>query len=94
MAAERICRRCLLREMDGSYFDSIYKYIESIPQEQKASRDEYALRLAKCKGCAYLQNGMCAQCGCFVEVRAAKAKMKCPRGFWEAEGKNESEGVS
>lgn len=85
MAPERTCRRCLLRELDGSYFASIYKYIEAIPEEQKTSRDWYALRLEKCKSCEYLQNGMCAQCGCFVEVRAAKRGQRCPMDVWGPE---------
>lgn len=80
----RVCRRCLLRELDGNYFDSIYQYIETIPEEQKAGRDEYAIRLAKCKSCEHLRNGMCAQCGCFVEVRAAKKLQRCPVGYWGA----------
>ena len=27
----RVCRRCLLKELDGEYFQSVYRYIESIP---------------------------------------------------------------
>ena len=30
------CKRCLLNELDGEYFKSIYQYIENIPLEQKA----------------------------------------------------------
>lgn len=79
------CRRCLLRELDGEYFRSIYQYIENIPREQKASSEEYARRLALCRDCGDLRNGMCAQCGCFAEVRAAKKRQACPIGRWEAE---------
>lgn len=87
MQGERICKRCLLNELDGEYFKSIYQYIENIPREQKAPSKEYARRLALCRECADLQNGMCAQCGCFVEVRAAKARMSCPCGLWAAEAR-------
>lgn len=75
----RICKRCLLRELDETYFQSIYDYIDHLPEEQKADEGEYGLRLEKCKACDSLQNGMCALCGCFVEVRAAKKRMHCPK---------------
>lgn len=77
-----LCKRCLLRELDGEYFKSIYQYIDSLPEEQKASPDEYARRLEVCQACGDLQNGMCAQCGCFAEVRAAKKRLVCPMGRW------------
>lgn len=76
------CKRCLLRELDGEYFKSIYQYIDNIPLEQKAPPEEYDRRLALCKSCDDLKNGMCAQCGCFVEVRAAKLRQVCPWGKW------------
>lgn len=81
------CKRCLLRELDGEYFKSIYQYIENISPEQKASSEEYARRLALCRACDELQNGMCAQCGCFAEVRAAKKRMSCPMEKWTGEEK-------
>lgn len=77
-----VCKRCLLRELDGEAFRSIYQYIESIPPEQKAPPEEYARRLALCRACESLQNGMCAQCGCFVEVRTVKKAQRCPMGRW------------
>lgn len=79
------CKRCLLRELDGEYFQSIYQYIESIPPEQKASSEEYVRRLALCRECDDLKNGLCAQCGCFAEVRAAKKQMACPMDKWNKE---------
>ena len=79
------CKRCLLQELDGEYFKSIYQYIENLPEEQKASPGEYARRLEVCRACADLQNGMCAQCGCFAEVRTAKKLMSCPMGRWRQE---------
>lgn len=85
-----VCKRCLLRELDGEYFKSIYQYIENISPEQKASSEEYARRLALCRACNDLRNGMCAQCGCFAEVRAAKKRMSCPMGKWTGEEKSKS----
>ena len=78
----RVCKRCLRRDLDGAYFQSIYQYIEHLPQEQKADPQEVQRRLALCQTCDDLQNGMCAQCGCFVEVRAAKRAQRCPMGRW------------
>ncbi len=84
MTAPR-CRRCLLNELDGEYFKSVYKYIDSLPQELKASPEIYSRRLGVCRACPELKNGMCSQCGCFAEVRAAKRHMACPMGRWERE---------
>lgn len=78
---ERIpCRRCLLKDLsDTDYFHSIYEYIENIPPEQKAPDALYKNRLQKCTSCDHLVNGMCALCGCFVEVRAAKVHQHCAK---------------
>ena len=73
----RVCRRCLLKELDGAYFQSVYEYIKSIPEEEKTDPAEYAGRLEQCRRCDSLRNGMCALCGCFVEVRAAKKRQHC-----------------
>lgn len=75
----RLCRRCLLKELDDAYFQTVYEYIDSLPAEQKAEKAEYAKRLEKCRECDHLQNGMCALCGCFVEVRAAKKRQHCAK---------------
>ncbi len=69
-------------ELDSQYFQSIYEYIDRLPEEQKASSQEYARRLGFCRACESLQNGMCAQCGCFAEVRAAKSALACPIARW------------
>lgn len=90
------CKRCLLRELDGEYFRSIYQYIENLPPEQKAGEEICRARLALCRDCSFLQNGMCALCGCFVEVRAAKAALGCPDGRWgpEDRGGEGQEGIN
>lgn len=74
---QRICKRCLLRELDGTYFQSIYEYIQNLPPEWKTDDQTYASRLEKCKTCNHLVNGMCELCGCFVEVRAVKRNQHC-----------------
>lgn len=73
------CRKCLLKDLiEDEYFRSIYDYIEHLPEEVKTPQPEYARRLSLCMSCDDLINGMCRQCGCFVEVRAAKAHNTCP----------------
>ena len=74
---QRVCKRCLLRELDGTYFQSIYEYIQNLFFNVKAYKETYAHRLALCKACGHLVNGMCELCGCFVEVRAAKINQHC-----------------
>lgn len=39
-------------------------------------------RLEGCKSCDELQNGTCMQCGCYVEIRAARLDMHCPMKQW------------
>ena len=76
-----VCRRCLLKDLtDSDYFGSIYAYIDSLTPEQKAPAEVYNSRLAACRECEELRNGMCALCGCFVEVRAAKRNSRCAAG--------------
>ena len=77
------CRKCLLKEGQGEdLYRSVMEYVESIPLEEKVSEEEYDRRLKICKTCDYLTNGMCALCGCFVEVRAVKISQRCAKDFW------------
>ncbi len=80
----RRCKRCLLREMqdENSYYQSVVRYRAALPGKKRAPDDVYEQRLAACKGCAALQNGTCMQCGCYVEMRAARADMHCPLAHW------------
>lgn len=74
-----LCRRCLLSELDDkTVFASVKEYIAALPEELKAPKDAYTARLAVCKECNELLNGMCKLCGCFVEARAAKQGIACP----------------
>ncbi len=79
------CRRCLFEDIDP---DGIYKEIQdminALPEEKRAEQKEYRRRLEICGGCESLGEGMCGKCGCFVELRAAKAASHCPheRHYW------------
>ena len=76
----RVCRRCLLAEDISSkpLYELIKDVLGGIPQEQKAPDSLYRARLAACKSCDRLLSGMCALCGCYVEVRACKKDQSCP----------------
>lgn len=90
--APRFCRKCFLREMElrgglkKSYEDMLER-IEMMDPELRCTGAEYEARLAKCKKCEYLAEGMCGLCGCFAESRAAVKVNSCPATpkRWEAE---------
>lgn len=71
--------RCLLRQVDkDNELRSIRELIDLMPPEEKADESEYEKRLAACLDCPDLHDGLCGQCGCYVELRAAKRRMYCP----------------
>lgn len=80
----RVCRKCLMRELAGQEetFRSMWEYIENLDMEIKASQSLYEKRLAICKECDMLLQGMCRKCGCYVEMRAAVVKNSCPGKLW------------
>ena len=74
------CRRCLLEDMpaEAALMENIRDLIALLPEEQRAGDGLRAQRLSNCRECDHLADGTCALCGCFVELRAAKARMRCP----------------
>ena len=73
------CRKCLLSEIDpAGVYKTVLEYIASLDPSVKCSSEEYERRLMICRACDHLKDGMCALCGCFVEVRAVKQKQNCP----------------
>ena len=77
------CRKCLLREMDkNAYMENLYAYIDRIEGDSKADKAVYEDRLAVCKECKYLNEGLCGACGCFVELRAVIAVNRGPYEKW------------
>ena len=74
------CRRCLLEDMpsQAALAASIRELIALLPESRLAPREETERRLEQCRACDQLRSGMCALCGCYVELRAAKARMGCP----------------
>ena len=80
----RYCRKCLTRDMldKEEYFRSLREYIENLDVDIKASEPLYEERLAVCRECELLLEGMCRSCGCYVELRAAVENNYCPWKKW------------
>ena len=77
------CKKCLLSEIDGSeVFEKIRNMIALLPEREKADDKEYSHRLELCKECDALNAGTCMECGCYVELRAAKKDGSCPIKRW------------
>lgn len=74
------CRRCLLAAMEAErpLFALMREWIDALPEENRTAPGAYRTRLAACQACDALVNGMCGLCGCYVELRAAKANQRCP----------------
>ena len=80
----RLCKKCLMREMQdkAEYYESIGALIERLEPDTKVADELYEERLQICKECEMFLEAMCRSCGCYVELRAAKAKNTCPRKKW------------
>ena len=72
--------RCLAGEAPGQeeLAALIRERIALIPEEERTPETEYAFRLSRCRACESLNSGTCAQCGCYVEIRAARRWQRCP----------------
>lgn len=78
------CLKCLLRELDEeAYLKQLHRYIVQLDADVKTAQQVYEKRLAACKQCDYLEAGTCLACGCYVELRAAVKKNRCPYHRWE-----------
>lgn len=77
------CLKCLLRELDEeAYRKQLLRYIERLDADVKTAQAIYERRLQVCKECDYLETGTCLACGCYVELRAAVKKNRCPYKKW------------
>lgn len=87
-----ICRRCLLLDVDPQgLYQKVSELISVMSPDVKCSESEYRQRLEICQKCDCLENGICRECGCFVELRAAAKKNYCPSAYhyWAAECSDE-----
>ncbi len=80
----RFCRKCLTRDMIGQedIFRTLREHIENLDPDSKADQGCYEERLAICRECDQLLEGMCRRCGCYVELRAAVERNICPGKKW------------
>ena len=80
MLSRPFCRRCLLEDMpsQAELARSIRELVNLLPEDNRAPEEERLRRLARCRSCDHLIDGMCALCGCYVELRTAKRRMICP----------------
>ncbi len=80
MTSKPFCRRCLLEDMpsEAELAKSIRELIDLLPEHMRAPQEVTAARLEQCRMCDHLHSGMCALCGCYVELRAAKIPLRCP----------------
>lgn len=74
------CRRCLLEDMpsEREIAQVIREQIELMAPQLRADASERTRRLSICRECDHLISGMCGLCGCYVELRTAKRRMRCP----------------
>lgn len=81
MSEPRRCRQCLRRDMTDvdDFYRDVLRFRSLLSEEERTADSEYEARLSKCRECGSLENGTCRQCGCFVEMRAARIDMHCPR---------------
>ncbi len=62
---------------ENDFLRDMRSHIAAYPADKKVSEEEYRKRLAFCKDCEKLVDGMCVLCGCYVELRALKIGMRC-----------------
>lgn len=81
MSEPKRCRQCLLRDMadEDGFYRGVLRYRSVLSEEERTPDGAYEARLSVCRSCGSLENGTCRQCGCFVEMRAARIDMHCPK---------------
>ena len=57
---------------------SVRELVALLPEHVRADDEVTRRRLETCRQCDHLNGGMCALCGCYVQLRAAKARLNCP----------------
>ena len=67
---------------EEAYMRQLHHYIELLDADVRTAQAIYEKRLKACKACDYLEAGTCLACGCYVELRAAVKKNKCPYKRW------------
>lgn len=80
---KRICRKCLLQDMEGEEGKAyVKKYTDVLREADRAEDALYEKRLMTCRSCDYLMEATCQACGCYVELRAAAKRAGCSYKKW------------
>lgn len=82
MSDNKVCIRCLLRDLANADAAMIEKYKSAIKENDRVDSERYESRLAVCKECDKLNAGTCNACGCYVELRALGKNTGCPHKKW------------
>lgn len=82
MSTAKICKKCLLRDMEKEARANLDKYLAAIKTDERTEDGLYQSRLAICRKCDRLAEATCEACGCYVEFRAAVKYGKCPYKKW------------
>lgn len=76
---EKPCGICARKNMDTqAALAQLAEYIESLPEEMRVVPEEFDRRIEACLACPQQVQGTCSLCGCFVQARAAKWRLRCP----------------
>lgn len=87
------CTKCKLTKPISNKNPSLIKQAVNLAKStakhvatgmQKVSVSELERRLNICNTCDKLNKGRCAECGCFVNIKASWGSEKCPLGKWES----------
>lgn len=78
-SAPALCPDCSIEApADADVMIYLDEYARALPDGVRASGAAYAARLEICAACEHRQRFTCVLCGCYVQARAAKARMRCP----------------
>ena len=69
-------------QYDKQLKDLAAEYARAVSDSEKTIEEVYKKRLEICGKCNYLVEGLCILCGCYVEIRAAKAAQSCAGRYW------------
>ena len=74
----RICKRCLIRDLAIEDQKDLQKYLDVIKEPERVDKVTYEARLAICLSCEKMSGATCTACGCYVEFRDAPETFQVP----------------
>jgi len=67
---------------EEAYKEMISAHVDIIKEADRSDDALNQSRLNICRECEKLNAGTCISCGCYVEIRAALKRSKCPNKKW------------